>query len=105
MNTYFESYLAPAKAINELTIKNIEKVVNHQVKTIQDNAKIGLESLKSAAEIKDVDGWKAYVTGQLDVARSASENLVSDAKAFAELGQEYTNEIRSIVESAIPVNK
>ena len=101
MNTYFENYLAPVKAINELTIKNLEKVVNHQVKSFKENAKIGVDSLKAASEITDVESWKAYVTSQLDVARNASESLVSDARAYAEMGQEYTSEVRAIVENAV----
>lgn len=105
MNAYFESYLAPVKAINELTIKNLEKVVNHQVKSFKDNAKIGVDSLKAASEIKDVEGWKSYLSSQLDIARSSSETLVSDARAFAELGQEYSNEVRGIIESAVPAAK
>ncbi len=101
MNTNIETYLAPVKAINELTIKNVEKVVNHQVKTFKDNAKIGVDSLKAASSVTDVESWKSYITSQLDVARNASESLVSDARAFAELGQEYTSEVRSILEDAI----
>ena len=101
MNASFETYLAPVKAINELTIKNVEKVVNHQVKTFKDNAKIGVDSLKAAANVTDIESWKAYVTSQMEVARNASEAMVSDAKAFAEMGQTYTSDVREILESAV----
>lgn len=105
MNTYFEKYLAPVKAINELTIKNVEKFVNHQVKSIKDNAKIGVDSLKAASNVTDVESWKSYVSSQLDVARDTSEAIVSDARAFAEMGQEYTSEVRSIVEGTVTSSK
>jgi phasin family protein len=101
MNASFEKYLAPVKAINELTVNNVEKVINHQVKAINENAKIGVDSLKAAANVTDLESWKAYVTAQIEVARNASEAAVSDAKAYAEMGQAYSNEVRGILENAV----
>ena len=100
-----ETYLAPVKAINELTVKNVEKIVNDQVKSFKDNAKIGVASLKEAASVTDLESWKAYVTGQLDVVKNASEAALSDARAYAELGQAYSNEVRGIVEGAVAAAK
>ena len=100
METNFENYLEPVKAINELNIKNVEKIVNHQVKSLKDSTKIGVDTLKAAASVTDLESWKSFVTGQLEVAKSASEALMSDARAYAEMGQEYTSEVRGIVEGA-----
>ena len=103
MENNFEKFLAPIKEINDLALKSIEKITAIQVKTFQENTKISVDALKSAAEIKDFDSLQKYLTGQTDVAQNLSNSAVEDAQEIAKLGESYANNVKKIVEKSIPV--
>ncbi len=101
MVTNVEKLVAPVQELNVLTIKNIEKLAELQLKTIEENTNIGLESLKAAIGVKDLDGWKDYITAQTEVANGIAEGMVANVSTFAELGQGYINEAKGIVEGVL----
>ncbi len=101
MVTNVEKLVAPVQELNVLTIKNIEKLAELQLKTIEENTNIGLESLKAAIGVKDLDGWKDYLTAQTEVANGIAEGMVANVSTVAELGQDYINEAKGIVEGAL----
>ncbi|NNE36746.1 MAG: hypothetical protein HKN08_00450, partial [Gammaproteobacteria bacterium] len=65
MNEEFEKYMAPMKDLNSLAVNNIEKMLELQMKYIEDTTKAGVESLKSAVAINDAEGFKDYINAQV----------------------------------------
>jgi len=101
MDNTFDQFLAPVKALNELTLKSIEQIAAIQVKAIQDNANISINSLKSSTEIKDFDSLKDYFQSQVSAAQSVSENAVEDAQEIAKLSESYANGVKELVEKSV----
>ncbi len=101
MENTFEQFLAPVKALNELTLKSIEQIAAIQVKAIQDNANISINSLKSTTEIKDFDSLKDYLQTQVSAAQSVSENAVEDAQEIAKLTESYASGVKELVEKSV----
>ncbi len=102
MTNTFENLVAPVKLLNDLTLKSIEQIAAIQIKAIQDNAKISVDALKSATEIKDIDSLQNYLTSQADVAQSVSNNAVEDAQEIAKLSESYANSVKELVENSVP---
>jgi len=102
MEQTFEKLVAPVKELNELTLNSIEQIAAIQVKTIQENAKISADSLKSATEIKDFDSLKGYLENQVSVAQNLYENAVEDAQEIAKLSGSYATSVKEIVEKSVP---
>ena len=101
MNVQTEKYLEPVREINTLALENVEKLLDIQLKSINDTTRLGVEQLKSAADIKDVDGLKKYFTDQAELVKSLGERFVKDTQAALELGASYTDKVQQIMTETI----
>ncbi len=105
MNSYVEKLDAPVKELNALAIKNIETLTELQLKTIQDNATVGVESIKSASAITDLEGLQSFLTDQAEVAKQIAEGIFANARTVAELSQGYADEAKEIAETSLKAVK
>lgn len=105
MNSYVEKLDAPVKELNALAIKNIETLTELQLKTIQDNATVGVESIKSASAITDLEGLQSFLTDQAEVAKQMAEGIFANARTVAELSQGYADEAKEITETSLKAVK
>lgn len=96
MTTQFEQFAAPIKELNELSVKNFETVAELNLKTAEENVKIGLEQVKNAAAINDAESWKNYLATQAEVNQGINDRLVANAKTVVELGNAYATEMQRI---------
>ena len=101
MNVQTEKYLEPVREMNALALENVEKLLDIQLKSINDTARLSVEQLKSAADIKDVDGLKKYFTDQAELVNSLGERFVKDTQAALELGTSYTDKVQQIMTETI----
>ena len=104
MNEQFEKYIAPVRELNSLAITNLEKLVDLQVKYFEDSVKAGIEQLKTASSINDVEGLKNYLSSQVAVSKQFSERAIEDGRTVAELGNSYAVEVQKVVKDAFKVN-
>ena len=104
MNEQMEKYVAPVRELNKLAIANVEKLVEMQLQRLQENAKIGVDQMKSAAEISDVEAFKEYMTGCTELARKLSEQAVEDVRTVFEMGNAYSTEAQRIFKDSIGSN-
>ena len=100
MNATIEKYFEPVQQLNALTVANIEKLVNRQLAAINEAAEISVNQLKSAVEVKDVEGLQTYLQGQAEAARTISERFVEDSKYAVELGTEFNNEVQKLIKES-----
>lgn len=101
MNVQTAKYFEPVREINSLALENVEKLLDIQLKSINDTVKLSVEQLKAAADIKDVDGLKEYFTDQAEVVKSLGERYVKDGQSALELGVSYTDKVQQIVSDTI----
>ena len=102
MNDQIEKLVAPLQELSTLAVSNIKKLTELQLKSIEQSANASVEALQSATTIKDVEGLQAYLSAQAEAAKAIAENTQANAKTIAELGQNYVDESRKIVEGALP---
>jgi phasin family protein len=101
MNAQVDKFFAPMRELNALAVENVEKVIGIQMKYIEDSAKLGIESMKGAAAISDVEGLKSYLTKQAELSKEISERALNDSKTVMELGKSYTSEVQKIMKGAL----
>lgn len=92
-----EEFFAPVQSLNALAISTMEKAVDMQLTIARKYADVVLASAKAATAVKDVEGAKSFADAQAEVVRKAVEDVVTDSKAFVELGTEYGNEVQAIL--------
>ena len=101
MNEYIEKYYAPVRELNNLAIANMEKVLDMQLKFIEDSTKAGLDSLKTATAINDAEGLKEYLNSQVATSKQFTERALEDGRTVAELGNDYIKEAQNVVKEAL----
>jgi phasin family protein len=102
MNEQIEKLVAPIQELSTLAVSNIEKLTALQLKSIEENANTSVDALKSAAAIKDVEGFRSYISAQAEAAKEIATSAEANARAIAELGKSYAEEAGEIVKGALP---
>ena len=100
MNEQFEKYFAPMRELNALAVSNLEKLVDIQLRYIEDSARAGVEQLKTAATINDAEGFRNYINTQVATSRKLTERAIEDSRTVAELGTGYATEVQKVVKDA-----
>jgi len=101
MNVQTAKYFEPVREINTLALENVEKLLDLQLRSINDTARLSVEQMKAAADIKDVDGLKKYFTDQAEAVKSLGERFVKDGQSALELSVSYTDKVQQIVAETI----
>lgn len=101
MNEQFEKYFGPVHELNVLAIQNLEKLVDMQLSYLEDSARAGVEQLKTAAAINDAEGFKNYITTQVETSRKFTERALEDSRTVAELGTGYATEVQKVMQDAL----
>ena len=104
MNVQVEKYMAPVQELNALAVENVEKVINLQIKRIEETAKLGIEQIKAAASIKDAQGFQGYFSTYAETLRQIGERAAEDARAVYELGNNYSAQAQRIFKDALKTN-
>lgn len=104
MNEQFEKFITPVRELNALTVENLEKLLNIQMKYVEDSAKLGIDQLKTASAIADVEGLKSYMGQQAELSKQLTERVITDSRAVLELGNSYTTGVQKIVKEALEVS-
>ncbi len=93
--------LGPVEAYNRLVVDTAEKVVALQIASVESYAALGFANLKALLEVHDVEALKTYIEKNNELVKSISERVVGDAKAVAELGSDFTEEVKKIGEESV----
>ncbi len=101
MNLQTEKYFEPVKQLNALALENLEKLLDIQLKAINDTARVGVEQLKSAANINDADSLKEYFANQAETAKTFGERFVKDTQTAIELGKNYSDKVQGVITDAV----
>ena len=104
MNAEFQKFLAPIQELNTIAVQNVEKIIDIQLKALEENTKVGIEQLKNASQINDLEGLNTYFTAQAEVGKKVAERAAEDTRAIVELGNAYTNEVQRVVKANLPTN-
>lgn len=102
----YEAFLAPMVKANRLAVSNYEKLVTFQMGALRSYVELGMERLKAAAQVSDLQGYQAFLNDQVQVAGVVRQKLLDDAKALADLGAGFKADFDTLVkESAATMNK
>lgn len=83
--------------IADLNVAKIEAAVEAQKATTQSLVELTEARVKAATEIKDYDGFVAFVKEQSELAQSSVEQLIEDSKGAIEDAKAYGEEIQKIL--------
>ncbi len=96
-----QSVLAPMTKMNQLAVSNLEKLVSLQMGALQAYVNLGMKQLKAAVEISGPDEAHSFMNSQVEVAGIMRKRVLEDAKAFADLGVNYKDELSKLTEENV----
>ena len=102
MGYTFEQLINPVMKLNNMAVESLEQIVNIQLKAFEGNVKIGIYSLNTATEVRDIDSLKAYMGDQVAITKYLSGNILADAKEVSELGNSYSLNAQIVVKNVLP---
>lgn len=103
MSIQIEKFIAPIQELSALNVANFEKLVDLQIRGLEESAKAGVDSLKQATSVKDLESAKSYFAGQTEAVKQIVESAVARSKSVVEIVQAYPGSVKSIVENAVAV--
>ena len=86
----------PINEITTLTVDYIEKLSQFQVNAVKAYTDLGLDQLKNMASVKDPDTLQTYINSQTEMAAQVGKKLADDAKALAQLGEVFAEDIQNL---------
>ena len=96
-----EELLAPAKALTELTLANLEKVASLNADLYTKYVNLVLDNVRAAMKVADADSAKSFMEKQNSVAKEVVDSIIADTKIYSELNQEYTAEVQKLVTAEV----
>ncbi|MCB1760078.1 MAG: phasin family protein [Gammaproteobacteria bacterium] len=100
-NTQAEKLIVPMQQLAKLSLSNYEKMAALQFEIAQSYVDLGIEQMNAILEVKDPESLQAFVSKQADVARNVGEKMIADAKAVAELGNEFNAETQKLARESM----
>lgn len=95
-----KSLYAPLTKFNGIYVENIEKITELQLNALKTYAEFGIDQLKKAAEIRDVEDARAFTASQAEAASTLNKKILDDAKAFSEIANSFKEQVESVVTEA-----
>lgn len=95
-----EKLVAPMMQLGRLNVANIEKLATMEIESLRAMTDLGLAQLKSAVEIQDAEGAKAFAEQQSEFVRQLNEKLVADSKAVIELVKTYNADFQKLAQQS-----
>jgi phasin family protein len=96
----------PMVKTNKLLVENLEKMVVFQMNALKSYLDIGLNQMRAAAEITDLQSMQDFCKRQAEIARTVQQKLLSDAKALSDLATRFKTEMdglaRTTLEDVLP---
>ena len=103
MNTSVEKFVAPVQELVALNVANIEKLAGIALESLEENVNAGIDTLKKAASVKDLDSARSYYTGQTEATRKVFESNVARSKTVTDIAQSYPASVKKIVDNALAI--
>lgn len=91
----------PLVRANKLFAANVEKIVVFQMNALKSYLDIGLNQLKAAAEITDIESMQDFYKRQTEIAQTVQQKLMIDAKVMSDMATRFKTEMDNLTKAAL----
>ena len=97
----YEEIFEPFMAYSKMAAESAEKVMKIQLDSVKAYSKLGMENFSEGLKVTDFDQMTAYAEKQKDVAKTASDMFMTDAKAYADIGAKFFDGAKGMFEEGV----
>jgi phasin family protein len=98
-----QGLLEPVQKLKHHAVSTVEKLATHQLESLKTYSDMGVNQLKAAAEVKDIDGLQNFMSKQTDVLRALGERMLSDITTIAQLNVDFLSQATKVGAEAAPL--
>lgn len=100
INEQFTNTVAgPARNYASIVTNHAQTVVNIQLEAAKAYSELAFQQLRAAADIRDAEGFKSYLSGQSEVAKQVGTQVKEDAEKLASANQAFVQDAQSATEN------
>ena len=99
-----KNIITPLNNLNRTAIENLSKIAELQFSTAKYLADIGINQLKAAAEIDNLDSARSFATNSLELARQVNKKLLDDSQKLFSLSSGFKGEIQNLFKQATDIS-
>jgi phasin family protein len=87
----------PLAKMNQVMLKNAERMTEFSLNTIKNYSELGLNHLRHAAEVKTPEAATDFSTKQTELVNTISQQILQDAQRLTELGNAMRNDLLEVM--------
>ncbi len=91
----------PLIKANKLFIENLEKMLVFQMNSMKSYFDIGINQLRAAAEISDLESLQDFCARQAEIAQTVQRKLLNDARIMADMAARFKTEMDSLTQTTL----
>jgi len=91
----------PVLKANRLFIENLEKMLIFQMNSLKTYFDIGINQLRAAAEITDLESLQDFCKRQAEIAQTVQTKLLNDARVMANMAARFKNEMDHLTQATL----
>ena len=91
----------PLVKANKLFVENMEKLLVLQMNSLKSYLDIGLNQMRAAAEITDLQSLQDFYKRQAEIAQTVQTKLLNDARVMANMAARFKNEMDHLTQATL----
>lgn len=91
----------PLTAVNKLFIDHLEKVLFLQINALKSYFHIGVNQLRAAAEIHDLQSWGDFCARQAEIAQTVQRKLLNDSRILSDLAIRFKTQMDDVTQNTL----
>lgn len=91
----------PVLKANRLFIENVEKMLIFQMNSLKTYFDIGINQLRAAAEITDLESLQDFCKRQAEIAQTVQSKLLNDARVMANMAARFKIEMDNLTQATL----
>ena len=87
----------PLAKMNQVMLKNAERMTEFSLNTIKNYSELGLNHLRHATEVNTPEAATDFSTKQTELVNTISQQILQDAQRLTELGNAMRNDLLEVM--------
>lgn len=91
----------PLIRANKLFIENVEKLLVFQMNSLKAYFDIGINQLRAAAEITDLESLQDFCKRQAEIAQTLQRKLINDVRIMSNMAARFKTEMDGLTQTTV----
>lgn len=101
MNEQMERITGPWQRMAALSLQTVERLADFQFHRLQTYTHLAMRQWRDMLEVRDDRSLREFLIRRQEAAQQIGQQVSEDARALAEIGQEFTQQLQRVTEQNV----